>query len=184
MLPEATRRCDRRVDPAVGVERALEVVVVEAHAERLQVAVLLLAQLRDRELADRLDVAEIVADLVEIALRELADVLAVIAVLGKRRVLAQDLLRARAHRHREILDLLAGVVVVELARDRAPCHSSSVRDRVAERRLPAVADVQRAGRIRGDELDHHALAATRVAAAEALARGEDVAARSPGAPPA
>ena len=33
-------------------------------------------------------------------------------------MLAQELLRARAHRDREILDLLAGVVVVELARHR------------------------------------------------------------------
>ena len=30
--------------------------------------------------------------------------------------------------------------------------------RVAERRLPAVADVQRPGRIGGHEFDHHALA--------------------------
>ena len=80
--------------------------MVERDAERLEVAVLLLAQLGDGEAADRLDVAEVVADLVEVALRELADVLAAIAVLGKRRVLAEQLLRPRAHRDREVLDLL------------------------------------------------------------------------------
>ena len=68
-----------------------------------------------------------------ISLRELANVLAAIAVFGKRRVLTQDLLRARAHRHREILDLLAGVVVVELAR-----HLSALATRAAWRwRRPA-----------------------------------------------
>ena len=134
---------DRRIDAPVGVERALEVIVVEADAERVQVAILLLAQFGDRETADRLDVAEVVADLGEIALRELADVFAAVPVLGKRRVLAEELLRARAHRDREILDLLAGVVVVELARHVGALPLEQARERVAERRLTAVADVQR-----------------------------------------
>ena len=129
-----------------------------------------LAQLRHGELAYRLDIAEIVTHLVEISLRELANVLAAIPVLGKRRVLTQDLLRARAHRHREILDLLARVVVVELARHAAPCHSSSVAIGIAQRSLPAVADMQRTGRVRGHELDHDALAFTLVASAEAVPR--------------
>ena len=66
--------------------------------------------------------------------------------------------RARLHRERELLDLRAGVVVVELARDLVALRLEQRRDRVAERRLAAVADVQRAGRIGRDELDLHLLA--------------------------
>ena len=50
-----------RVDPAVGVEARLEVVVVEAHAERLQVEVLLVAQVGHRELADAVEVVDVAA---------------------------------------------------------------------------------------------------------------------------
>ena len=164
---------DRGVDPAVGVERSLQIVVVELHAERLQVPILLAAQLGDREMADRLDVAEVVADLVEIALRQLADVFAAVALLGKRAVLAEQLLRAGAHRYREILDLLAGVVVVELARDLRSLPLEQPRERVAKRGLASVPDMQRAGRIGRDELDHHALAAPRFAAPVAVGCGEN-----------
>ena len=114
----------------------------------------------------------VVADFGQVALRDLADVLAVIAVLGKRGRVAQQLLRARAHRDREILDLLAGVVVVELARHRVALRLEQRRDRVAQRRLPAVADVQRPRRIRRDELDHHALAGVRRRPAERVALGQ------------
>ena len=168
-LPRCPEPLDRLLDPPRRVERALEVVVVEANAERLQVPILLLPELRDREAADRLDVAEVVADFVEVALRELADVLTVVAVLGKGGVLAQDFLRARADRDREVLDLLACVVVVELARDRRALPLEQRRHRVTERGLAAVADVQRACRIRGDELDDHPLARARARPAVALA---------------
>ena len=113
--------------------------------------------------------------LVEISLRELANVFAAIPVFGKRRVLAQDLLRARAHRHREILDLLARVVVVELARHLRPLPFEQRGDGITQRGLPAVADVERAGRVRGHELDHDAFTVAHVAAAEALASGENFA---------
>jgi hypothetical protein len=43
---------DGRVDAAARVQARLEVVVVEAHAERGEVEVLLVAQVGDRELAD------------------------------------------------------------------------------------------------------------------------------------
>ncbi len=89
-------------------------------------------------------------------------------------MLAQQLLRAHPHRDGQILDLLAGVVVVELAGHGGALPFDEARERVAQRRLAAVADVQRPGRIRRDELDHHALAAPRIAATETLALGEDV----------
>ena len=123
-------------------------------------------------------------DLVEVALRELADVFAAIAVLRELARFAEDLLGARADRHGEILDLRAGVVVVELARDLAALPLQQVGERVAERRLAAVAHVQRPGGVRGDELDHHALAVARVAATVAPGGGEHVRRRRPPAPAA
>jgi hypothetical protein len=104
-----------------------------------------------------------VAHLVEIALRELTNVLAAIAVLGKRRTLAQELLRARADRDRKVLDLLARVVVVVLARDGSALPVEQRRDDVAQRRLPAVADVQRSDSPIRTPLSHARLHARRPA---------------------
>ena len=163
----------RRIDASVGVERTFERIAVESHAECGEVAVLFLAQLGDGEAADRLDVGKIVADLVEIALRELADVFAAVAVLGELARFAEDLAGARTHRYGEIPDLLPGVVVVELARDVAALPLEQVRDGVAERRLPAVTDVERSGRIGRDELDDDALAGALAAASVALPGIED-----------
>ena len=53
--------------------------------------------------------------------------------------------RARLHREREVVDLRAGVVVVELARHLVAARFEDRGERVADRRLPAVADVQRPG---------------------------------------
>jgi len=97
----------------------------------------------------------------EEALRQLANVIAVIAVLGERDALAHELLRACSHRDREVLDLLAGVVVVELARDRVALRLEQRRNRIAEGRLPSMAEVKRPGRVRRDEFDHDALAFVR-----------------------
>ena len=49
-----------------------------------------------------------------------------------------------------------------------------IADRVAQRCLAAVADVQRAGRVGGDELDQHLVAFTRIAAAESRAGRTDL----------
>ena len=145
-----------------------------SHAERREVAILLAPQLGHREAAYRFDVAQVVADLVQIALRQFANVVAAITVFRQRRMLAQELLRAHPHRDGEILDLLAGIVVVELAGHRGALPFDEPRQRVAQRGLAAMADVQRPRRIRRDEFDHHALAGARIAAAESLALGEYV----------
>ena len=134
----------------------------------MQVAVLFVAERRNREVADRLDVGQILADLVEIALRELANVLAVIAVFGKIRRLPEQLRGARAYRKREILDLCAGVVVIELAFHGVALPFQQRRDCIAERRLASMANVQRAGRIRGHEFNDHTLASMNIAATEAV----------------
>jgi hypothetical protein len=141
---------------------------------RHEVAILLAPQLGNGEAAYRFDVAQVVADLVQIALRQFANVVAAVAVFRQRRMLAQQELRAHPHRDREILDLLAGIVVVELAGHRGALPLDEPGQRIAQCALAAMADVQRARRIRRDEFDHHALAGACIAAAESLALGEDV----------
>ena len=162
----------RRVDATVRVKRALEIVAVELHAESHQVAILFAAQLGHGKPADRFDIGEIAADLGQVALRDLANVLAVVAVFGKRRLLAQQFLGARTHRDREILDLLARIVVIELARHRKALRREQAADRIAQRRLPAMADVQRTGRVGGHEFDHHRFAQVRARQAERVELGE------------
>jgi hypothetical protein len=115
---------------------------------------------------------KIVADLVEVALRELANVLAVVTVFGKCDVLAEDLLRAGAHRQRKVLDLRARIVVIELARHVGALPLDQSRDGVAERGLATMTDVQRTCRICRDELDHHALTVARGAAAVVVSVGK------------
>src|SRR4030095_11389433 len=76
--------------------------------------------------------------------------------------------------NREVLYLLARVVVIELARDARSLPFEQRRHGISERCLPAVPDMQPAGGIRGNEFDHDALAAELVAAPEALACREGV----------
>ena len=144
-------------DAPVIVERRLEEVDVELDAERLQVAILLLAQLAHGEALNGLEIVRVGVGrvLVDVALRQFANVFAVIAALGQRHVLAGELPHARLHAEREVRDLRPGVVVVELSRDAPAGRREQRRDRVAERRLASVADVQRAGRIRRHEFDVH-----------------------------
>ena len=151
------------VDLAVGVERALEEVGIEVDAEGAQVDVLLVAQVLHRELAHLVEIVAVhVAGMRRDVLpRDLADVLAVVAVLGHLGALARGLPDARLHREREVHDLVAGVVVVELARDRVALPFEERGDHVAQRRLAAVAHVQRPGGIGGHELHHELLPAPR-----------------------
>jgi hypothetical protein len=89
-------------------------------------------------------VGKIVPDLVEIPLRELADVLAVVAVVGKRPRARRGSSFARARTdNAKIVDLRTGVVIVELARHiGAPATRSGARSR---RRAPPGGLGQRAG---------------------------------------
>ena len=152
------------LDLAVRIQRGLEEVGVEGHAERLEIEILFAAQPGHREVADRLEIVDVAAPTtstpsactalaVEVGARDVLDVVAAIAVGGPGRRLRLDAARARLHRQREVGDLHAGVVVVELAHDAPAVRVEHARDRVADRRGAAVADVQRTGRIGGDELD-------------------------------
>ena len=115
-------RRDRRINLAINVKRALEIVRVEDDSECFQIEILLRAQRDDSKLPDRIRISdfEICRVLRSIVSGNLTDVIAVIPVLGKRDILAGLLLRAQLHASLQIVDLTAAVVVVELTTDFPP----------------------------------------------------------------
>ena len=112
-----------------GVERRLKRVVIETHAERAQVHVLLAAQIGDSESADRVDVVQVARRrhfticrfdgfLCEEIFCDVGNVFAVVGRLGPLGITRLEATAARLHRQREIGDLHAGIVVIKLARHR------------------------------------------------------------------
>ena len=122
---------DLRLDDALALER------VEVDAEALE---------------GRLDLLEHPRHGVARLPREVGDVVALVAVLG-RLLAAPDRLDGRA----EPVHLRPGVVVVVLALDPVPGELEQPRDRVAVGAVPRRRDGDRARRVRGDELDLDAL---------------------------
>ena len=108
-------------------------------------------------------------------LGQLLDVLALIAVLGEGDlVLAQnELLISCVDGGGELLDLVAGVVDVELAPDIVARAVQDTRQRVAQDAAAGVAHVHGAGGIGGDKLHHQLFAAALVHAAVVCALGID-----------
>src|SRR5207237_10808869 len=82
-----------------GVQRRLEEIDVELDAEGLEIDVLLLSQLLHPIAANRLDVAAVRVLRLrrDVLLRDIADVLPVIAVLRNGGILTRDLTDARLH---------------------------------------------------------------------------------------
>ena len=108
--------------------------------------------------------------------RQIDEVSAVVALLGHLRVAAHDLQVARLHRRREQIHLQARVVEVVLALHDLAGGLQRPGQRVAQRRVPRVSDVQRPGGVRADELHLHAAArglgaAVRVAPDRDLSKG-------------
>ena len=136
---------DTHGDPPHGLERALAVVVLVA-----------------------------VADLVEERARDVADVGALVSALGYRGVVAQQLLVPGAHAGRKLPDLRAGVVEIEFAVHLPPGPFEQAGDRIAQRRLPAVAQVERTRGIGGHELHHDLPSAPAGVAAVVLVRLPDL----------
>ena len=120
-----------RLDHALALER------VEADPEPLQ---------------RRLDQAEHDRNGVAVDLRELGDVVAVVAVLGRLLAAAH-----RVDRRAEAVHLAAGVVVVVLALDRVTGEGEEPGDAVAVGAVACGRDRHRTGRIRGHHLDLDAL---------------------------
>ena len=86
-------------------------------------------------------------------LRDRAHVVAAVAVGWKPELLAAQLEVTQPHAGREDVHLAARVVHVVLAVHAPAVGREQVRDAGAEGGMPAVADVQGPGRIRGHELD-------------------------------
>ena len=174
MLVGLARR-DQRLHGAVGeplvVERRFQIVVVEADAECGEVGVLFATQDRDREPADCLQVVggAVVRIRGGVVARDLPDVFALVAVVGKGRGDALRFPDPRLHRQGEIHDLRTGVVVIELAMNGKTLRGEQARDRVADGRTAAVPDMQRAGGIGRHEFDDHLFAAAARRAAVAIA---------------
>ena len=107
--------------------------------------------------------------------RDVGDVVAVIGRLGPFGVARLEAARARLHRGGQGGDLDAGVVVVELARHFDALRLEQRRQRIAQRGLAAVADMQRTGRVGRDEFDDRMVAAGAAGAAEGFTLLEHVA---------
>ena len=101
-----------------------------------------------------------------------ADVFTAIAVRRERQGLAAQLQVAQPGAGREDVHLPARVVHVVLAVHAPAVGGQQVGDRRAVGGMPAVADVQRPGRVRRDELDDGPAAGAAVAATVLLAFGE------------
>ena len=168
---------ERLLHLARRVQRRLEEVHVEPDPERLEVAVLLLAQLLHREAPYRVEVSPLRIFRVPgaVALADLADVLPVVAALRQLGRLPAQLADPGLHAVRQIHDLGAAIVVIKFPGHAPAGPFEQGGDGVAQGGLPAVPHVQRAGRIRRDELDVHGLPGappSPVAAAVPLARRE------------
>src|SRR5206468_8799917 len=124
-------------------------------AKRLEIAILFFAERLDRKAANRLEIrsACVVGMGREVALGDLANVLAVITPFGDFRAAPAQLGDPGLHAMREVRDLPAAVVVVELARHPPTSPFEQRRDRVTEGGLTAVTDVEGPGGIRRNELD-------------------------------
>ena len=142
---------------------------------------MLAAQVGHGELADAFAVAGVAAggEAAVIGLHGFAgqkvvgnvlDVVAVVGGFGPVGIAGLDALRAQLHGSGEGVDLHARVVVIELARDLPALRGQQVADGVAQRGLPPVAHVQRAGGVGADEFHQHAVPALRLPAVVFLQR--------------
>ena len=129
------------VDAAVGVERALQVVAIEfLDAEGGQVFVLFVPERIYGKRAHGVGVFRVAASRNKL-LANFDDVIAAIAVFRPSFVPRLNTARAQLHRARQVVDLIARVVVIKLAVHRAALRFEQVAQRVAERGLARVTGV-------------------------------------------
>ena len=103
-------------------------------------------------------------------LADFDDVFAAITVVRPTFAVWFNALRTQLYRARQIVDLVARVVVIELAMNRATLRFKQIAQRVAERSLSRVARMQRARWVRGDEFDEDFFAFACVAKSKLFAR--------------
>ena len=164
---------ERLLDLALAVEVALGEPGVEADPEALEGGAHALEDELDGAHADRLGVGG-VDPLGGDLLGQVGDVLAAVAVLGR-----LPAGHPGRDREREALDLAAGVVDVVLAPDLVADRLEQPHQGVAVGGVAAAADVQRAGRVGGDELDQDPLGRGGRRRAEVLARLGEALHRAP-----
>ena len=104
-----------------------------------------------------------------VLLRDIHDISAVVSALRNLERITREFAQPRLRREREIRDLYAGVVVVELARHIPARARQHRRDGVTQRSLTAMAHMQRTGRIRTHELHDDGLAGPTVCLAIGVA---------------
>src|SRR5207302_9829303 len=109
--------------------------------------------------------------LLDIVAGEVDEVVPGVAVLGQRRVLAERLPDAGLERLGQGLKLVAGVVDVELGRDRVALTLEQARQRVADRGGAGAHDHERTGRVRPAELEPPVPTPSRLPAPVPRARG-------------
>ena len=123
---------------------------------------MLIAQRIHREVAHGFSIACVTARRREI-FANFNDVFAAITVVWPPRAVRLDAFRTQLHRAGQVLDLIAGIVVIKLAMHRAALRFEQIAQRVAERGLTGVAGMQRAGGVGGDKFHQHSFATSRVA---------------------
>ncbi len=171
---------DGCIDLARAVQAGLKVIVVEAHRESLQVQILLMAKVGHGKLANRVHVFNITRRSVFTVIGldslfgqevggDISYVLAVVKSLagGVVRVSRPALVTwleafgPQLGAGGQGVDLHTGIVVIKLAVHLCTLGFKQVADRIAQRRLAAMADMQGAGRVGRNKLNHHARPAGR-----------------------
>ena len=173
-VPRGAQAFDGRVDLAPLLQHPFVQVAVEANPEPLERAAdpfedpvrTLLLEPRDPLLGWQVGQAGALG--LEDVSGELDHVLAVVAVLGDLGLATDELQVPRLDRRAEAVHLSARVVEVVLALDRPARRLEHPCERVAQRGVAGVTDVQRPGRVRAHELDLRA-PAVRLGAAVGLA---------------
>ena len=145
------------LDPAVGVQRRLEIVRIELHAKCLEIEVLLLSQRGNCELANCVCICRRIRLFLSvrfcITLGDFTDVFTVISSFGNHRFAPGQRTHTSNYACGEILDLNAGIVVVEFTRHVPAGPLQQRRDSVAQRRLTAMAYVKRASGVGRHKFD-------------------------------
>ena len=161
-VPELGQPVDGLLHRAAGVQVVLVEVDVEVDAELVEALLDLREHHRDALGAE--DLLRLVVGKVQDAgvlgqhrLRDVVDVGAAVAVLGHR-----PAVRAGQQRPAEPVDLAAVVVEVVLPGDLGAGLGEDAPERVTDGGPPHATDVQRAGRVGGDELEVDLLARERV----------------------
>ena len=169
---------------AVLVQGGLQEVIVEVHRERLQVQVLLAPQVGHCKAADVIQVvrvgraAHVLVGRIDPVAAQVGfgDILNIVSAVAVRRpagVIRAQALTAGLHRQGQVTDLLARVVVIELAADIPAGGLQQATDTIADRRPPAVAHVQRAGGVGGHVFHLYFASRPGIAGSEGFALRQD-----------